>query len=459
MAHKKGETSGRRKPPQGAPDDLERLRETIKHLTEQLAEAKETIAHLSKPVHLDAGPDGLDQSKTDIRALMQTLERQTMILERDNAIARKLQVSLQPVWFTDFEGIDFAFESVPGVRVGGDFYDVIKISDTSAGILIADVSGCGLPAAVIMATARMAFRTFATIESSPRAIMKKVNDSLLQATLAEHYLTAFLGLLDTEMLTLRYVNASHRTPYLVRGEQIVPLDTEGLFVGMLEDQEYEQKSIQLERNDKLFLYTDGLLRALKADTNERAVTKLQHYLRGNSELSVRELIHRLTAEIAQEPEDDVAVLAVELKRPQAHHKTILINSTPAEAVRVEDLIIPTLAAKGYGERALFAIKLALEEAVINAIKHGNQLDATKKVTVDFTLESDKVVLSVADEGEGFDPDSVPDPTRDENLESPYGRGLVLMKAYMDSVEFSNNGAKVTMIKYAPWRGSKTQQQT
>jgi anti-sigma regulatory factor (Ser/Thr protein kinase) len=450
------QTDGRaefRMPSRPRPNNTEQLKQTIARLTEELREARDTIARLSSvPKHVVLPP--AKGENAEVRSLLQTLQRQAMLLERDNAVARKLQTSLQPLWFTDFEGINFELESIPGARVGGDFYDVIKISDSTIGLLIADVSGSGLPAAVIMATARMAFRTFATIESSPRAILKKVNDALLDATLAGHYLTAFFGLLDTEMLTLQYVNASHCPPYLVRQDSIIALDTEGLFVGMLEEPDYEQKSIQLERNDRLFLYTDGLLRALAGEANGKAMAVLQEYLHENAGRSLGELIHGLSRRFTRELEDDIALLAVELRKPRSTHKTIVIASAPMEVVRVQDAILPSLAAKGFGERTIFAVKLAVEEAVINAIKHGNQLDPTKKVTVDFTLEDDKVVISVADEGEGFDPSSIPDPTTDENLESPYGRGIVLMKAYMDSVEFSDNGTKVTMTKYAPWHEQK-----
>jgi serine/threonine-protein kinase RsbW len=145
------------------------------------------------------------------------------------------------------------------------------------------------------------------------------------------------------------------------------------------------------------------------------------------------------------------MLGLELLRPRARSKKISISSIPGEARRAEDAILPALSARGYGERALFAVKLALEEAVINSIRHGNQLDPTKKVRIEFTLDDDKAVISVADEGKGFDPASVPDPTLEENLEITAGRGLVLMRAYMDKVEFNEKANKVTMTKYAPWR--------
>ena len=438
---------------------IENLENEICRLNAQLASAEETTAQLNERLRTQSSQlhkDGRAQAR--MRTLVKQLERQAIVMKRDNAVARKLQSGLRPLWPTDFEGVRFAVETVPGERVRGDFYDTIKISDCCVGLLIADVSGCGLTAAVIMAQARMAFRTFATMESSPKAILQRVNESLLQTTLAGHHLTAFMGLLDTEMLTLHYVNASHCPPYLIRSGEVTSLDTEGLFVGMFEDPKYEQACIQLERQDKLFLFTDGLVRLFDGEAWDLALRKLEDYLRENSNLPIQKLTGRLSKEIAQEPSDDVAVLGVELLCSKARHKKVTIHSIPIEVRRVEDTILPALSAKGYGERSLFAVRLALEEAIINAIQHGNRLDNTKKVTVGFTLGEDKVVISVADEGEGFDPDSVPDPTLDENLGIARGRGLVLMRAYMDSVQFNRVGNKVTMTKLAPWHTRKTGKQ-
>jgi len=426
--------------------EIRELRRKVKELSAQVCESAQVCPLVcrkgSQPAV--AGP------KEHMQAIAQQVKRQAMLSERDNMIARQLQQSVRPLWLGDFKGVEVAFATQTGARVGGDFYDVIKISDSSLGLLIADVSGHGLCAAVIMATARMAFRTFATMESNPLAIMERVNEALLSEMLAGHHLTAFMGLLDSEMLTLQYVNASQCPPYVLRKGQLTPLDTEGLFVGMFEEPDYEQKSIQLERNDKLFLFTDGLIRHFQGEADE-AVARLERFLCENAGLPVKELTDILSETITSEPKDDVAMLAVELRRRGARRKQLVIQSLPTEARRVEDTILPALSVKGYGERALFAVKLALEEAIINAIKHGNELDSTKKVTVDFSIEEDRAVISVADEGSGFDPQAVPDPTLSANLEVTSGRGLVLMRAYMDRVEFNEKGNKVTLTKFAPWR--------
>jgi len=409
-----------------------------------------TVKRLEGRLRVARSGPAEDESRTDVRALAKQVERQAMILERDNAVARKLQDSLRPLWLADLEGIDIAVRSRSGARVGGDFFDVIRISDTCLALLIADVSGYGLPAAVIMATARMAFRTFATQESGPKAILAKANKSRLESSRAGHHLTAFLGVLDTEILTFQYVNASHPTPYLLRDGEVTPLDTDGLFVGMFDDPQYEQKYLQLRKKDKLFMLTNGLILEFSGGHTDSAVTSLQHFLRKESAAPIGDLVHTVAGRVSRQPEDDVAILGVELLRPQARHKTIEISSIPSEMRRVEDVILPALSARGYGERSLFAVKLALEEAVINAIKHGNELDPTKKVTIDFELHEGKAVFAVTDEGDGFDPDAIPDPTTVEQIESSYGRGLVLMRAYMDSVAYNETGNKVTMMKNAPW---------
>jgi serine/threonine-protein kinase RsbW len=100
----------------------------------------------------------------------------------------------------------------------------------------------------------------------------------------------------------------------------------------------------------------------------------------------------------------------------------------------------------FTEHDIFAIKLAVEEALVNAIKHGNRLDPAKHVRVNCRVCSGRFEVHIADEGAGFDPDAVPDPTAPENLERPCGRGLLLMRHYMTEVHFHDCGRSVRMAK-------------
>jgi len=106
------------------------------------------------------------------------------------------------------------------------------------------------------------------------------------------------------------------------------------------------------------------------------------------------------------------------------------------------------AGSGFTEMDIFSIKLALEEAIVNAIKHGNQMDRTKTVRVAYRVETERFDVMIVDEGPGFDPDDVPDPTAPENLERPCGRGLLLMRHYMSDIRYLGCGNTVVMSKWS-----------
>lgn len=127
-------------------------------------------------------------------------------------------------------------------------------------------------------------------------------------------------------------------------------------------------------------------------------------------------------------------------------KEIVVRNNLAAAKLPEEAIMREVVAAGYGEEDAFAIKLALEEAMTNAVRHGNRNDPNKKVVVRYRVTPQKTVIVVRDEGVGFVPDCVPDCTLPENIERPCGRGIMLMRAYMTEVAFNDNGNEVVMVK-------------
>jgi len=127
-------------------------------------------------------------------------------------------------------------------------------------------------------------------------------------------------------------------------------------------------------------------------------------------------------------------------------KTVIATDLKA-ARRVAENLLRKVRAIGCREEVVFAVRLSLEEALSNAIKHGNKHDRSKKITVSAEVAPEATAITVADEGEGFDPRALPDPTTDENLEKPCGRGIMLMRAYMDEVTFNAKGNEVRMVKH------------
>ena len=126
---------------------------------------------------------------------------------------------------------------------------------------------------------------------------------------------------------------------------------------------------------------------------------------------------------------------------------LVINSDLKAARKAERAVLNELARLGYSPSATFAVRLALEEGLNNAIHHGNCRDPGRKVRIAFDVDEKCVSITITDQGRGFDPAAVPDPRADENLEKPSGRGIMLMRAYMDEVRFNNIGNEVHMIKH------------
>jgi len=124
-----------------------------------------------------------------------------------------------------------------------------------------------------------------------------------------------------------------------------------------------------------------------------------------------------------------------------------VESTSSAIVAVYKRILSELKANKYKQEDIFAVHLALEEAFVNAVKHGNKMDPDKEIKIDYSVDLDKVEISMTDEGDGFEPEAVPDPRCGENLYKTDGRGLLLIRSYMDVVEFNKRGNSVHMVRY------------
>jgi serine/threonine-protein kinase RsbW len=127
--------------------------------------------------------------------------------------------------------------------------------------------------------------------------------------------------------------------------------------------------------------------------------------------------------------------------------SIVVDSKSSAVVEVCKEILAKLEEYNFDKDDIFAVHLTLEEAFLNAVKHGNKNDPTKKVKIDYSVNTEKVEITITDEGAGFEPESVNDPRFGEGLYEPGGRGLLLMNSYMDIVKYSEHGNSVYMVRY------------
>lgn len=128
-------------------------------------------------------------------------------------------------------------------------------------------------------------------------------------------------------------------------------------------------------------------------------------------------------------------------------RSVVVASTPSAVNDVYGQIEPGLKAFRFSDEDIFAVHLAVEEAFINAVRHGNKMEPSKAVKIDYAIEPNKIEICMTDEGEGFEPDVIPDPRYGDNLYKPAGRGMLLIRSFMDVVEYSKKGNSLRMIRY------------
>lgn len=208
------------------------------------------------------------------------LEKQQM--ESELRIAREIQVGLLPKEIPQVKNYDISAVNIPAMHVGGDYYDIIKLNDKKTAFVIADVSGKGTPAALLMANIQSAVHSFLKVYDENTFdisdITLKINELIYENTTPEKFITFFWGILDNETHKFEYINAGHNHPVIIRDGKVEMLDKGGLMIGVMNfGLKYESGEIGLNEKDLLVLYTDGVTEAqdeIKNEYGEDALIKL-----------------------------------------------------------------------------------------------------------------------------------------------------------------------------------------
>jgi len=378
------------------------------------------------------------------------------------AIARKMQQAMIPQILPSANCFSMASLYLPSRTVSGDQFDALQVSEKMYAFLIFDVSGQGISSALLSSLGRVFFSNHLRNEKSPGKIIEKVNDDLTNAIGERFYLTAFLAFLDLHDNRLTYCNAGHPFPLLYRNgsRSAVSLKTEGTVIGVFEDVYFEEQSMFLEPGDWLIMYTDGILQPF-GEKNRRAAfekTVIDLAEKSSPDIFVSKLKERcLEAQKGTEAEDDTAVLVLKMEsdstsevlkktlafRPNDHVYIQIIRSY-YDVEKAVGIVLGAMDRAGYGDDNVRRMKVSLPEVVVNAIYHGNKKDFFKKVVIGHTVTPEEVRVSVMDEGEGFDPDALPDPTIEENIMKEHGRGVYITRHYCDKVEWNESGSRTTL---------------
>lgn len=252
------------------------------------------------------------------RELQQTVEWEAAARERQSQElqqAREIQQSLLPKEIPQIPGFEIEAAWEPARIVGGDYFDVIRLSDTKLGICIADVVGKSVSAALLMANVQASVRAFATASTSPATVCSRVNSVLCSNIAAGKFVTLFYGVLDSETHSLHYANAGHLRPLCIGFSGVIrELRDGGAVLGVFPEWKYDDSVVQLNPGDRLLLFTDGITEASLPDGEEFGEQRLVTVAQGLSLKSTLELKQGLLSEVKQfcasQFRDDATLLVV-----------------------------------------------------------------------------------------------------------------------------------------------------
>lgn len=264
--------------------------------------------------------DSFNKMASDLKDHIDRLRRTTAEKERmhkELEIARGIQQSILPESPPLVEGIDLAALNIPAQEIGGDFYDFIPLSKDRWGLVIADVSGKGIPAALFMALSRTLIR--ASTASNPAALeaINQANRMICEDSKTAMFVTLFYAILDAKSRTLTYVNAGHNPPVLFQSEssRVAMLKAHGIALGVVDDAGLESSEMELKSGDVLMLYTDGVTEAMNENNEEFGLERAVNLIRDSRMLSAQEMAKMIKDEVmafsgALPQYDDITLMIV-----------------------------------------------------------------------------------------------------------------------------------------------------
>src|SRR5215210_5118343 len=404
----------------------------------------------------------------DLEVANKELESFYYSVEQELGTARSIQHALLPKDLPKLEGWKIAYHYQPAREVGGDFYDFLRLEDGRIGLVIGDVSGKGIAAALVMANTQSVLRAVARRGSiAPGRVLAEANEVLYAYIPSGTFVTCFYGVLDPESGRLVYANAGHDPPYLQRDGDAQELKARGMPLGLMPDMPYEEEEADLAAGDDLLLYSDGLVEAHDPEGEMFGFSRLRKLIMAQSADNGEELVDYLLAELTRftgtdsEQEDDITLVILkrskagvrDLKTPLQPDATgtdgrrrVLIDFTlpsePGNERPAMEKVAEAVKELRLSEQRLERLKTAVAEATMNAMEHGNRYDPEVPVRIQVWLLKERLLVRVIDRGSGpLSSLTAKGPDLEAKLEdaqTPRGWGVFLIERMVDEVRVSGN---------------------
>jgi len=379
-------------------------------------------------------------------------ERQRIKAELD--VAAKIQVSSLSKHFDDF-GVESYATMKPAREVGGDFYDIFKLDDKRICFIMADVSGKGIAAALFMLMSKTLLKNYAKSTLKPNEIFEIVNNELCESNEANMFVTVFMGIFNTETYEFQYVNAGHNRPVIYKASkdesEYLNLKPGFVLVG-LEGMKYQYDSITLEKDDVVFMYTDGVTEAQDIEDNLFSDEKLLGIFneKGYGKKPIKDILADMDERILEfageaEQADDITMLAF---RVGDNSKEITVDATVENISIITDFVNEKLDKYNCPENEKVKINIAIDELGANISRYAYGEDGGK-VTVKVDVDEKHIEMIFIDNGIQYNPleREEPDVTLSVEERPIGGLGIFLINKLMDDVKYEyKDGNNILTIK-------------
>lgn len=392
--------------------------------------------------------------------LQQAVAQERERMEQELRVARIIQQTLLPQDIPAPPGWSLAAYWQPARAVGGDFYDFIYLPDGRLGLVIADVTDKGVPAALVMATTRSILRSAAERFSTPGAVLERANNLLCGDIPRNMFVTCQYMILDLNTGRLQFANAGHNLPYQRTRGGIEELRATGMPLGLLPEMKYDEIETFLSSGDSILFYSDGLVEAHNPQREMFSFQRVRELMMSEDQGS--SLIDFLLAQLKShtgldwEQEDDVTIMTLKrdegehmegahqslsedaLTDPNWHRLTVFsLPSNQGNERQAMEQVAAAVSELHLPELRLDRLKTAVAEATMNAIEHGNRFRAELPVTIQVLSSPERLKILITDRGGDKPIPEAGHPDLDAKLaglQSPRGWGLFLIKNMVDDMK-------------------------
>ena len=402
----------------------------------------------------------IQQMERDINDYITNLTAVTAEKERIGAelsLATRIQADMLPNIFPAFperKDLDIYAAMTPAKEVGGDFYDFFLVDDSHLAMVMADVSGKGVPAALFMMMSKILIQNAVLNGKSPAEALMTVNNQICANNREEMFVTVWLGVVDLKSGLLTAANAGHEKPIVKSpdGEFELFNDRHGFVIGGMEGLKYRNYEIQLHKGSKLFLYTDGVAEATDSNDElygtERTLGALNDSKDGEPKAVLEAVKKSVDAFVGTAPQfDDLTMLCFEFKGVEG--TTLTLEATDENLQQVMDFVDGILEENGASMKTQMKINLAVEEIYVN-IAHYAYGNSVGMAEISAICNNGEIIISFKDSGVPYNPLEKPDPdiTLPAEEREIGGLGIYLTKKTMDSVsyEYKDNQNVLTLTK-------------